>query len=165
LPSIARSLLLGLLGVLAYTGARVGAVAKLRMADYRDLGGQRALRFREKGGREREIPVRHDLEGWLNEYIAAAGIEGDAKTSPLFRATAGTTKLLILNGLEAHGIRRMLKRRLNDADLPHLYSRTVSASRSSRIFSIRTFRLKMYNIWPATRVRQPRASMTADACA
>ena len=111
-----------LLGVLAYTGARVGAVAKLRLADYRDLGGHRVLRFREKGGREREIPVRHDLEGWLNEYIAAAGIEGNTKTAPLFRATSGTTKFLILDGLEAHGIRRMLKRRLNDAGLPHLYS-------------------------------------------
>ncbi len=27
------------LGVLAYTGARIGAVAKLRLADYRNLGG------------------------------------------------------------------------------------------------------------------------------
>lgn len=61
--------------VLAYTGARIGAVAKLRLADYRDLGEQRALRFQEKSGKEREIPVRHDLEAWLRDYIAAAGIE------------------------------------------------------------------------------------------
>lgn len=74
-----------ILGVLAYTGARVGAVAKLRLSDYRDMGEQRMLRFREKGGREREIPVRHDLEGWLNQYLAAVGIEGSAKSAPLFR--------------------------------------------------------------------------------
>src|SRR5215469_4006693 len=51
------------LGVLAYTGARIGAVAKLRMSDYRNLGDHRVLRFREKGGKDREIPVRHDLAG------------------------------------------------------------------------------------------------------
>src|SRR5271167_1262463 len=38
------------LGVLAYTGARVGAVARLRLGDLRNFGEQRALRFREKGG-------------------------------------------------------------------------------------------------------------------
>lgn len=110
------------LGVLVYTGARVGAVAKLRLSDYRNLGEQRALRFREKGGREREIPVRHDLEGWLNEYITAAGIEGASKTSPLFRAADGKRKALTGDGYAAHSIRQMLKRRLKDAGLPGLYS-------------------------------------------
>jgi integrase/recombinase XerD len=110
------------LGVLAYTGARVGAVAKLRLSDYRDVGEQRVLRFREKGGREREIPVRHDLEGWLNEYLAAVGIEGAAKSAPLFRAADGKRKALLTDRLEAHGVRRMLKRRLNDAGMPELYS-------------------------------------------
>src|ERR1700733_12647240 len=37
------------LGVLASTGARVGAVAKLRLGDLRNFGEQRAIRFREKG--------------------------------------------------------------------------------------------------------------------
>ena len=64
------------LGVLAYTGARVGAVARLRLRDLRDFGEQRALRFREKGGKVREIPVRHDLDAWLREYLDAAGIAG-----------------------------------------------------------------------------------------
>jgi integrase/recombinase XerD len=45
------------LSVLAYTGARIGAVAKLHLADYRNLGDHRVLRFREKGGKDREIPV------------------------------------------------------------------------------------------------------------
>src|SRR5262249_53723088 len=53
------------LGTLAYTGARIGAVANLRMGDLRDLGEQRVLRFKEKRNKEREIPVRHDLERWL----------------------------------------------------------------------------------------------------
>jgi len=109
------------LGVLAYTGARVGAVAKLRLSDYRNTGEQRSLRFREKGGKDREIPVRHDLEVWINEYIAAAGISEDSKTAPLFRA-ADKTKRMISDDYGAHSIRQMMKRRLEDAGLPELFS-------------------------------------------
>jgi hypothetical protein len=48
------------------------------------------LRFREKDGKEREIPVRHDLSDWLNDHIKAAGIEADSKTrAPLFRSADG----------------------------------------------------------------------------
>ncbi len=110
------------LGVLAYTGARVGAVAQLRLLDYRNLGDQRTLRFREKGGKDREIPVRHDLEGWLREYITAAGIENDSRTSPLFRAAVGKSKALTNNRYDAHSLRQMLKRRLKDAGLSELFS-------------------------------------------
>ena len=124
--AIAASHVVGLrdravLGVLAYTGARVGAVAKLRRADYRDLGGHRALRFREKGGKEREIPVRHDLALWLDEYLAAAGLGGDAK-GPLFRAADGRRRVLTAAAYRAHSIRQMMKRRLQDAGLPELFS-------------------------------------------
>ena len=110
-----------ILGVLAYTGARVGAVAKLRLSDYRDTGEQRTLRFREKGGKDREIPVRHDLEGWINEYVAAAGIAEDVRSAPLFRA-ADKTKRLIKDDYGAHSIRQMMKHRLSDAGLPELFS-------------------------------------------
>lgn len=111
-----------MLGVLAYTGARIGAVAKLRLGDLRDLGDTRALRFREKGGKEREIPVRHDLEAWLRDYIAAAGIGEDAKAAPLFRAADGKRKTLTAKGYDPHSMRQMMKRRLKDAGLPDLFS-------------------------------------------
>ena len=110
------------LGVLAYTGARVGAVAKLRLLDYRNHGEQWMLRFREKNGKNREIPVRHDLEAWLREYLAAAGIVEETKSAPLFRAAAGKKKCLTEAAYAAHSMRQMLKRRLHDAGLPELFS-------------------------------------------
>jgi integrase/recombinase XerD len=111
------------LGVLAYTGARVGAVAKLRLSDYRNLGEHRALRFKEKGGRDREIPVRLDLAAWLNEYIEAAGVAEDSKSkAPLFRAADGKRKALTLSPYRSHSMRQMMKRRLEDAGLPDLFS-------------------------------------------
>lgn len=111
------------LGVLAYTGARVGAVAKLRLSDYRNLGERRVLRFKEKGGKDREIPVRHDLAGWLNEYMRAAGIAEDSRSkAPLFRAADGKRKALTPSPYGPHLMRQMMKRRLEDAGLPELFS-------------------------------------------
>jgi len=110
------------LGVLAYTGARIGAVAQLRLVDYRNMGDSRALRFKEKGGKEREIPVRHDLEHWLRDYLAAADITDISRTTPFFRAAHGKQRRLTQEAYSAHSMRRMLKRRLTDAGLPALFS-------------------------------------------
>jgi integrase/recombinase XerD len=82
------------LGVLAYSGARVGAFARLRLGDLRNFGEQRALRFREKGGKVREIPVRHDLDAWLREYLDAASVVGQDDKTPLFRAADGKRRQL-----------------------------------------------------------------------
>ena len=111
-----------LLGTLAYTGARVGALARLRRGDLEDQGAQRVLRFREKGGQQREIPVRHDLDRWLEAYLQAARIAADPKETPLFRAALGKQKKLSRNPLSANSMRRMLKRRLMDARLPPIFS-------------------------------------------
>ena len=98
------------LGVLTYTGARVGALARLRRGDLEDQGAQRVLRFREKGGQQREIPVRHDLDRWLEAYLQAARIAADPKETPLLRAALGKQKKLSRNPLSANSMRRMLKR-------------------------------------------------------
>jgi integrase/recombinase XerD len=62
-----------ILATLAYTVCRAGAVAKLRLQDFHHDGAQYVLRFSEKGGKSREIPVRHDLEGHIRAYLDAAG--------------------------------------------------------------------------------------------
>jgi integrase/recombinase XerD len=123
LTSIDTSHLIGLrdravLATLAYTACRGGAVAKLRLQDFQSDGSQYVLRFQEKGGKSREIPVRHDLEGFIRAYLEAAGIEAEAKDSPLFRAGNGRTKRLTGNGLSSKIICELVKRRLKDAGLP-----------------------------------------------
>lgn len=107
-----------LLAVLVYTAARVGAVAKLRAKDLVHDGSQYTLRFSEKGGKSREIPVRHDLERFLLEYLRAAGIvEG-----PLFRTANRRTKTLTKNAMTGIDACRMMKRRLLRAGLPGRFS-------------------------------------------
>lgn len=112
----------GIIGILIYTAARVGAVARLRRTDFSELGGQYSLRFLEKNGKSREIPVRHDLQGRLLEYLRAGRLMETAGDTPLFRTTAGRTKHLTQVGMSANDMGRMVKRRLRDAKLSSRFS-------------------------------------------
>jgi integrase/recombinase XerD len=76
------------------------------------------LRFSEKGGKSREIPVRHDLELFLLGYIEAAKITA----GPLFRPASRRTKQLKTKAMSGIDICRMMKRRLKAAGLPDQYS-------------------------------------------
>jgi site-specific recombinase XerD len=107
-----------IIAVLIYTAARVGAVAKLTLKSLKHDGTQYSLRFSEKGGKSREIPVRHDLELFLLDYIEAAEItEG-----PLFRTAVRRTKELTRKAMSGIDICRMMKRRLKAAGLPGQFS-------------------------------------------
>jgi site-specific recombinase XerD len=106
------------IGILIYTAARVGAVAKLQVRSIQHDGSQWQIRFEEKGGKSREIPVRHDLESYILEYLDAAGLRGATKDAPLFRRTVRKTKQLTERGMSGVDMCRMVKRRLGDAGLP-----------------------------------------------
>lgn len=111
-----------ILATLLYTAARDGAVAALRIMDLENDGAQSLLRFHEKGGKSRLIPVRHDLEVTLRAYLQQFDWKADARESPLFRSVAGRTGRLTDRPLRNIDICRMMKRRLSDAGLPNHYS-------------------------------------------
>ena len=111
-----------ILATLAYTACRGGAVAKLRLGDFRSDGTQYVLRFQEKGGKSREIPVRHESEGFILAYVAAAGIAGDDKDTPLFRGSNGRTRALTGKAMTAKRICELVERRVKDAGLPERLS-------------------------------------------
>ena len=104
--------------ILIYTAARVGAVSKLARRDFYDLGDQYCLRFSEKGGKSREIPVRHDLQAYLLEYLLAAGRFSGEKRAPLFLSASGRSKNLTANRMTAGDMGRMVKRAMRDSGLP-----------------------------------------------
>lgn len=107
-----------IIGILIYTAARVGAVSKLRRGDFFDLGDQYCLRFCEKSGKSREIPVRYDLRKFIWDYLNAGAMQCSDKSSPLFRTTIGKTKRLTQGNMTAGDMTRMVKRRLRKAGLP-----------------------------------------------
>ena len=109
-----------IIATLIFTAVRAGAVAKLRMQDLVNEGSQYSLRFSEKGGKQRAIPIRHDLQVMLFQYLDLLG-GGESKDSPLFRSVSrkGTYSELGLSGVD---ICRLVKRRLRFAELPQQIS-------------------------------------------
>ena len=110
------------LGTLIYTGARVGAISRLRIQDLRDHGNHRALQFSEKGGKTREIPVRHDLDEWIAAYLEGAELTDAPKGSALFRAGQRRGSPLTERAMSPLAVQLMLKRRLKAAGLPEILS-------------------------------------------
>jgi integrase len=62
--------------ILRETRRRVGVVLQMKVRDYFVQGRRGWVRLHEKGGKEHEVPCHHNLERYLDEYIAAAGIAG-----------------------------------------------------------------------------------------
>src|ERR1700730_13137510 len=97
-------------GEAASHGSAHATVVAMRVEDYYPGGKRWWLRLHEKGGKRHEMPVDHELEHFLDEYVAAAGIRDDGKT-PFFRSTIGKTGVLTekpLNRIDAY---RMMRRR------------------------------------------------------
>jgi integrase/recombinase XerD len=127
LASLDTSTVVGLrdraiVAILVYTAARAGAVAGLRNSSFYHAGDQWMLHFEEKGGKSREIPVRHDLEEKLSAYIDRSGLRNAPRQSPLFRTAYRKTGRLNETGINVVDVCRMIKRRLSDAGLPTLLS-------------------------------------------
>ena len=107
-----------LISTLIYTAARAGAVASLKLKDFTWDGSQYAFRFMEKGGKSRSIPIRHDLQLTLLEYLESLDWRNEPKDSVFFRSVAGRTGRLTNKPIRNTDICRMIKRRLREAKLP-----------------------------------------------
>jgi hypothetical protein len=68
------------------------------------------LRFKEEGGKEKELPVHHKLEKLPDQYLKASGLEKEPE-SPLFPAAWGKTGKLSRRPLVRSDAADMLKRR------------------------------------------------------
>ena len=87
----------------------------MKVRDYFVQGRRGWVRLHEKGGKEHEVPCDHNLEHYLDEYIAA-GIAGDPD-GPLFRTVAGKTGELTQNAIWQQDAYRMIQRRATDAGI------------------------------------------------
>jgi site-specific recombinase XerD len=119
LDSIPTDSLIGLrdralIGVMVYSFARVNAVLGMKVKDYFTQGRRGWVRLHEKGGKEHEVPCHHTLEKLLDDYIAAAGIAGDAD-GPLFRTTGRKTGQA--QAMWQQDVYRMIQRRAAGAGI------------------------------------------------
>lgn len=87
-----------LIGLMVYTFARVGAALRMRVEDYYIQGRRDWVRLHEKGGKLHTLPCHDNLDRYLEEFVAAAGLAKDAK-GPLFRTVRDRTAYLKNGGM------------------------------------------------------------------
>jgi integrase/recombinase XerD len=105
-----------LIGLMVYTFARVGAALAMRVEDFYVQGRRGWVRLHEKGGKEHEMPTHHNLDIYLEEYIAAANI-GKERKGPLFRSARGRSGELTENPMLQSDVWRMIRRRAAQASI------------------------------------------------
>ena len=99
-----------LIATMVYSFARINAVLEMKVRDYLVQGRRGWVRLHEKGGKEHEVPCHHNLETYLDEYIAAAHISHDYN-GPLFRTAIGKTGDLTRNPMWQQDAYAMIQRR------------------------------------------------------
>jgi site-specific recombinase XerD len=104
-----------LIALMVHTFARVGAALKMKVEDVRKSNRKYWVRLHEKGGRYHEMPLHHNAEKYLLEYLDAAGLHEQPAT-PLFR-TIGCRVYLTPNAMHRNDALRMIKRRAKAAGL------------------------------------------------
>ena len=105
-----------LIGLMVYTFARVNAALEMKVKDYYVQGRRGWVHLHEKGGKEHAVPCHHNLEEYLDAYIAAAGIGEDAD-GWLFRTAAGRTGALTQSAMWQQDAYRMIQRRAKGAKI------------------------------------------------
>ncbi len=116
-----------LIALMVHTFARVGATLKMRVDDVRLSDRRYWVRLHEKGGRHHEMPLHHNAERYLLEYMDAAGLHEQPAT-PLFR-TIGRRRYLTPNAMHRNDALRMIKRRAMAAGVsPQICSHTFRAT-------------------------------------
>jgi integrase/recombinase XerD len=81
----------------------------MQVRDYFVQGRRGWVRLHEKGGKEHEVPCHHNLEQYLDEYVAAGGLADDPD-GPLFPTAAGKTGELTGNAMWQQDAYRMIQR-------------------------------------------------------
>jgi integrase/recombinase XerD len=150
-----------LIGVMAYSFARVSAVVSMRVEDYYSAGKRWWVPLHEKGGKRHEMPCRHNLKAYLHAYLQAAKIL-EAKKSPLFRSARGRTGELTQNAMSRVHVWQMIQRRALLGSMG-MFAATRSAQRGSQPISTTAALWRMLSLWRRTRVRARPSSTIAPA--
>jgi integrase/recombinase XerD len=105
----------GLIALMGYTFARVGAVIQLKVEDYYIQNRRGWVRLHEKGGKVNELPCHHNLERGLDEWLSKTGL-GTEPSAPLF-PTMRHGKLTGRQAMAQAEVYRMIRRRATAAGI------------------------------------------------
>jgi len=114
-----------LIGVMIYSFARVGATLKMDVEDVYRNNRRYWIRLHEKGGKYHEMPLHHNAEKYLLEYMEAAGLH---RGTPLFR-TLSRKRQLTESRMLREDAWKMIRRRARKAGVTaEICSHTMRAT-------------------------------------
>ena len=106
-----------LIALMVFTFARVGAVSKMKVEDYFIQGRRGYVQLHEKGGKFHRLVCHHNLEKYLDEYIAGAKLD-KTPTFPLFQSvTSRSGKELSGTPMKQPDVYVMIRRRAEAAGI------------------------------------------------
>lgn len=121
-----------LIALMGYTFARVGAATGMKVEDFYVQKRRGWVRLHEKGGKVTELPCHHNLDQYLEEWIAASGL-GTEPEAPLF-PTLRYGRLTDRTSLPQANVHMMIQRRARAAGL-----KTKISAHSFRATGITTY--------------------------
>ena len=104
-----------LIALMGYTFARVGAATGMKVEDFYVQKRRGWVRLHEKGGKVTELPCHHNLDQYLEEWIAASGLDSEPE-APLF-PTLRHGRLTNRTSLPQANVHMMIQRRAKAAGL------------------------------------------------
>ena len=102
--------------MMVYSFARIGAAIRMRIEDVYTQNRRLWVRLHQKGGKQHAMPCHHNLETYLHEYIAGAGLASDPKAL-LFQTYSRATGQLTGNPLPQANAYAMIQRRAKAAGI------------------------------------------------
>lgn len=105
-----------LIGIMIYAFARIGAALSMKVDDVYIQNRRLWIRLHEKGGKLHDMPCHHELEEWLDAYIAVADNADDANRW-LFRSIDRNRISLTEKKLAHANAYCMVKKRAKSAGL------------------------------------------------
>ena len=142
-----------------YSFARVSAVLKLKVDDYYHSGARRRLRLHEKGGKEHEMPVHHQLEETRHEYIAAAGLQSG---QPLFQSVNSVGTAVTGRALNRYNAWAAIRKRARAAGFLTPVGRQPGGQPASRFIWRTTDGSSTPSKWPGMSLREQPSSTTGQ---
>ena len=121
-----------LIALMGYTFARVSAATGMKVEDFYVQKRRGWVRLHEKGGKVTELPCHHNLDQYLEEWLAASGLAGEP-VAPLF-PTLRHGRLTGRTPLPQANVHLMIQRRAKAAGL-----KTKISAHSFRATGITTY--------------------------
>jgi integrase/recombinase XerD len=134
-----------LIGLMGYTFARVGAAVGMKVEDYYVQKRRGWVRLHEKGGKVTELPCHHNLEQFLEEWLAGSGL-GSELDAPLFPTLRYGRLAAERQALPPANVWKMIQR---------VRSPPASAPRSARIVSGQPALQPIYRTAAGSKWRRP----------